>query len=157
MRVHVTSKVILFITYLLEDEQELSLGMLDTSATAGLFFASFFWSQKKEGVPGRLPFPVQSSFFNRYPILYTAVSYTHLEALSRKLLALLGLNEEGVELTAVPLPALWPRLHAALSLIHISPLRASRPSAAPMRRAASGSNAAAAAHADGKQTPPADS
>lgn len=36
-----------------------------------------------------------------------------LEALSRKLLALLGLNEEGVELTAVPLPALWPRLHAA--------------------------------------------
>lgn len=29
-----------------------------------------------------------------------------LEALSRKLLALLGLNEEGVELTAVPLPAL---------------------------------------------------
>lgn len=34
-------------------------------------------------------------------------------ALSRKLLALLGLNEEGVELTAVPLPALWPRLHAA--------------------------------------------
>ena len=29
------------------------------------------------------------------------------------LLALLGLNEEGVELTAVPLPALWPRLHAA--------------------------------------------
>ena len=28
-----------------------------------------------------------------------------LEALSRKLLALLGLNEEGVELTAVPLPA----------------------------------------------------
>lgn len=36
-----------------------------------------------------------------------------LEALSRKLLALLGLNEEGVELTAVPLPALWPRLHTA--------------------------------------------
>lgn len=36
-----------------------------------------------------------------------------LEALSRKLLALLGLNEEGVELTAVRLPALWPRLHAA--------------------------------------------
>ena len=36
-----------------------------------------------------------------------------LEALSRKLLALLGLNGEGVELTAVPLPALWPRLHAA--------------------------------------------
>lgn len=36
-----------------------------------------------------------------------------LEALSRKLLALLGLNEEGVELTAVPLSALWPRLHAA--------------------------------------------
>ena len=36
-----------------------------------------------------------------------------LEALSRKLLALLGLNEEGVELTAVPLPTLWPRLHAA--------------------------------------------
>ena len=36
-----------------------------------------------------------------------------LEALSRKLLALLGLNEEGVELTAVPLPVLWPRLHAA--------------------------------------------
>ncbi len=35
-----------------------------------------------------------------------------LEALSRKLLALLA-NEEGVELTAVPLPALWPRLHAA--------------------------------------------
>lgn len=32
-----------------------------------------------------------------------------LEALSRKLLALLGLNEEGVELTAVPLPALCPR------------------------------------------------
>ena len=36
-----------------------------------------------------------------------------LEAVSRKLLALLGLNEEGVELTAVPLPALWPRLHTA--------------------------------------------
>ena len=31
--VHVTSKIILFITYLLEDEQELSLGMLDTSET----------------------------------------------------------------------------------------------------------------------------
>ena len=29
--VHVTSKIILFITYLLKDEQELSLGMLDTS------------------------------------------------------------------------------------------------------------------------------
>ena len=28
MRVHVTSKIILFITYLLEDEHELSLGML---------------------------------------------------------------------------------------------------------------------------------
>src|SRR3954467_8092558 len=28
--VHVTSKIILFITYLLEDEKELSLGMLDT-------------------------------------------------------------------------------------------------------------------------------
>src|SRR3954463_5163248 len=28
VRVHVTSKIILFITYLLEDEQELSLGML---------------------------------------------------------------------------------------------------------------------------------
>ena len=27
--VHVTSKIILFITYLLEDKQELSLGMLD--------------------------------------------------------------------------------------------------------------------------------
>jgi hypothetical protein len=32
--VHVTSKIIIFIiTYLLEDEQELSLGMLDTSQT----------------------------------------------------------------------------------------------------------------------------
>jgi hypothetical protein len=32
--VHVTSKIILFvITYLLEDEQELSLGMLDMSQT----------------------------------------------------------------------------------------------------------------------------
>ena len=30
MKVHVTSKIILFITYLLEDEQELSFGMLDT-------------------------------------------------------------------------------------------------------------------------------
>ena len=30
LMVHVTSKIILFITYLLEDEQELSLGMLDT-------------------------------------------------------------------------------------------------------------------------------
>src|SRR4051812_44388569 len=29
--VHVTLKIILFITYLLEDEQELSLGMIDTS------------------------------------------------------------------------------------------------------------------------------
>jgi hypothetical protein len=32
--VHVTSKIIIFIiTYLLEDEQELSLGMLDISQT----------------------------------------------------------------------------------------------------------------------------
>ena len=31
VRVLVTSKIILFITYLLEDEQELSLGMLDLS------------------------------------------------------------------------------------------------------------------------------
>src|SRR4051812_38682186 len=31
MMVHVTSKIILLITYLLEDELELSLGMLDTS------------------------------------------------------------------------------------------------------------------------------
>jgi hypothetical protein len=32
--VHVTSKIVFFvITYLLEDEQELSLGMLDTSQT----------------------------------------------------------------------------------------------------------------------------
>uniref|UniRef100_UPI003FF14576 hypothetical protein n=1 Tax=Gemmiger formicilis TaxID=745368 RepID=UPI003FF14576 len=29
------------------------------SATAGLFFASFFWSQKKEGVSGRLPLMVR--------------------------------------------------------------------------------------------------
>jgi hypothetical protein len=34
VKVHVTSKIIFFvITYLLEDEQELSLGMLDTSPT----------------------------------------------------------------------------------------------------------------------------
>ena len=39
-----------------------------------------------------------------------------LEALSRKLLALLGLNEEGVELTAVPLPALTVRGDADLLL-----------------------------------------
>src|SRR3954465_8664642 len=33
LMVHVTSKIILFITYLLGDEQELSLGMLNTSET----------------------------------------------------------------------------------------------------------------------------
>ena len=57
-----------------------------------------------------------------------------LEALSRKLLALLGLNEEGVELTAVPLPALWPRLHAAcpdVSLRTPSRARAYRARATP--------------------------
>ncbi len=61
-----------------------------------------------------------------------------LEALSRKLLALLGLNEEGVELTAVPLPALWPRLHAACPDVTLR-----TPAAAPTvrggRRPAAGS------------------
>src|SRR4051812_14465507 len=37
LMVHVTSIIILFITYLLEDEQELSLGMLDTSETYRYF------------------------------------------------------------------------------------------------------------------------
>lgn len=36
-----------------------------------------------------------------------------LEALSHKLLALLGLSEEALTLTAVPLDSLWPRLRAA--------------------------------------------
>ena len=36
-----------------------------------------------------------------------------LEALSYKLLALLGLNDEKIELGPVPLKTLWPRLHAA--------------------------------------------
>ena len=36
-----------------------------------------------------------------------------LEALSHKLLALLGLSEEPLTLTAVPLDSLWPRLRAA--------------------------------------------
>ena len=36
-----------------------------------------------------------------------------LETLSYKLLALLGLNEEKIELGPVPLGDLWPRLHAA--------------------------------------------
>ena len=48
-------------------------------------------------------------------LVYTNVAGNGLAIFTQygKLLALLGLNEEGVELTAVPLPALWPRLHAA--------------------------------------------
>ena len=44
LMVYVTSKIILFITYLLEDEQELSLGMLDTSETSIIFDAPCLFS-----------------------------------------------------------------------------------------------------------------
>jgi hypothetical protein len=42
LKVHVTSKIILFITYLLEDEQELSLGMLIRRKRIYNFWCSMF-------------------------------------------------------------------------------------------------------------------
>lgn len=51
-----------------------------------------------------------------------------LEALSHKLLALLGLSEEALTLTAVPLDSLWPRLRRPARQRCCRPRRPLRPS-----------------------------